>query len=368
MSAMEVLSVNLGERSYDVVVGEEALTRSGERLADLTPRGKAFIAADKAAMEHHGARLLATLEAAGITRVIFQLEGGEAIKSWTHLAALVDWMIEQGMERGDNLIAFGGGTVGDLAGFAVATMKRGCGFIQIPTTLLAQVDSSVGGKTGINTKAGKNLAGAFYQPRLVIADTSLLATLPRRERLAGYAEIVKAGLIADLALFERLEALGADTLSGEPLVKAIAASIAFKARIVEADEREGGVRGLLNLGHTFGHAFEAEAKPGELIHGEAVAVGMVQAFAFSERLGVCVEGAAQRVEAHLQSVGLPFKPDQLAGGPYQGERLLARMAKDKKNSGGSITLILAHGLGKAYIAPGADRDALRTFLIEDLKR
>jgi 3-dehydroquinate synthase len=275
-------------------------------------------------------------------------------------------LLDLNLERSEAVAAFGGGTVGDLTGFAAAIVKRGTRFIQIPTTLLAQVDSSVGGKTGINTRQGKNLIGAFHQPSLVIADTSLLATLPRREVLAGYAEIVKAGLIADRALFDRLEAHGPDALHGAALDQAVADAVAFKARIVAKDEREAGVRALLNLGHTFGHAFEAEAEKGALIHGEAVACGLAMAFRYAVRGGVCSPEHAARVEAHLTAVGLPATPAALPGGPYAADRLLARMADDKKNSGGAITLILARGIGDAYIARDADRDTLAAFLSDEV--
>jgi 3-dehydroquinate synthase len=261
--SLHTVRVDLGARSYDVVIGEGALEASAAALKALCPRGRAVIAADAAALRHHRDRLLAVLESAGLEPVFIEVEGGEGAKSWARLEALVEAMLDANMERGEALIAFGGGTVGDLAGFAAAVMKRGCGFIQIPTTLLAQVVSSVGGKTGINTRRGKNLAGAFHQPALVIADTGLLASLPRREVAAGFAEVVKAGLIADRALFERLEAQGADALEGGALVRAIADAVAFKARIVAEDEFESGRRALLNLGHTFAHAFEAQEGYGD---------------------------------------------------------------------------------------------------------
>ncbi|MEQ8433866.1 MAG: 3-dehydroquinate synthase [Oceanicaulis sp.] len=363
---MITVPVHLGARSYDVLIGAGALEAGAERLPALCPRGRALVAADSTALAHHGERLRAALGQAKLDPVIFEIEGGEAAKSWAGLEALCDQLLDANMERGESLIAFGGGTVGDLAGFASAVTKRGAGFVQIPTTLLAQVDSSVGGKTGINTRAGKSLAGAFHQPGLVIADTGLLVTLPQREVRAGYAEIVKAGLIADADLFDRLEALGADALTGEALDRAIASAVAFKARIVAEDEREGGVRALLNLGHTFGHAFEAEAQKGALVHGEAVAAGLALAFGYSQRLGVCLPGAAQRVCDHLRAVGLPASGRELSGGPYDAARLVARMGSDKKNSGGAITLILAKAVGDAYIAPSADARDLEAFLSEDL--
>ncbi|TRO92653.1 3-dehydroquinate synthase [Glycocaulis profundi] len=360
--SLQTVRVDLGARSYDVVIGDGSLEASAEALKALCPRGRAIVAADAAALGHHRERLLAVLDAAGLEPVLIEIEGGEGAKSWARLEALVEAMLDANMERGEALIAFGGGTVGDLAGFAAAVMKRGCGFIQIPTTLLAQVDSSVGGKTGINTRRGKNLAGAFHQPALVIADTGLLASLPRREVAAGFAEVVKAGLIADRALFERLEAQGADALEGGALVRAIADAVAFKARIVAEDEFESGRRALLNLGHTFAHAFEAEARKGTLIHGEAVACGIVLALKYSARLGHCAADVADRAAAAFRAIGLPAAVSDLPGGPYDAEALASRMGDDKKNEGGAITLILARGVGEAFIARGADRADLIEFL------
>lgn len=367
MSQLITVPVPLGERSYQVVIGEGALEAGMEQLAALCPRGRAFVVADSAALAAHGERLRAGLAAARLEPMIFEVEGGEKAKTWAGVSRLVENLLEAGIERSECLIAFGGGTIGDLAGFAAAITKRGVGFVQIPTTLLAQVDSSVGGKTGINTASGKNLAGAFHQPSLVIADTGLLASLPEREIRAGYAEIVKAGLIADAELFTRLENAGAAALSGEALTRAAADAVAFKARIVAEDEREGGVRALLNLGHTFGHAFEAEAEPGALVHGEAVAAGMSLAFRYSVRLGVCRPEDAGRVDAHLRAVGLPTSGSQLAGGPYQADRLVARMGSDKKNQGGMITLILARAIGEAYITACDDVADLTAFMGEDLR-
>jgi len=368
MSGIKTVPVGLGARSYDVLIGEDALETGAARLPGLCPRGRALIAADASALAAHRPRLEAALGAAGLEPVWIEIKGGEAAKSWTGLQSLVERLLELDMERGESLIAFGGGTVGDLAGFAAAIVKRGAGFVQIPTTLLAQVDSSVGGKTGINTRRGKNLAGAFHQPSLVIADTGFLATLPVREMRAGYAEIVKAGLIAERALFERLERQGAQALEGGALAASIAAAVAFKADIVARDERESGVRALLNLGHTFAHAFEAEAGAGALIHGEAVAAGLALAFLYSVRLGHCAPEEAGRVAAHLEAVGLPSRPAALAGGPYNASGLVERMGADKKNAGGAITLVLARSIGDAFIMPGADRADLLDFLSEELER
>ncbi|MCC5995814.1 MAG: 3-dehydroquinate synthase [Oceanicaulis sp.] len=360
--------VALGARSYDVLIGADALEAGAARLPAFCPRGRALIAADRAAFAAHGERLLAAVKAAGLTPLVREIEGGESAKTWAGLEALTGWMLDQNMERGEALIAFGGGTVGDLAGFAAAVMKRGCAFVQIPTTLLAQVDSSVGGKTGINTRQGKNLAGAFHQPALVIADTGVLATLPAREIRAGYAEVVKAGLIAGADLFARLEALGPQALDGPDLVRAIADAVAFKARIVAEDERERGVRALLNLGHTFAHAFEAEARKGELIHGEAVAAGLVLAFRYAVRRGLCPPADAARAEAHIAAAGLPARIADLPGGPYDAARLVGRMGSDKKNAGGAITLVLARAIGAAELAPGADPADLTAFLAQEIVR
>lgn len=368
MTDHRIVSVELGTRSYDVVVGDGALKAYGNRIAALCPNGRAIVVADEATLADHGETLRSTLEAAGLTLELISLTGGEAAKSWDGVRSLTDRLLELGMERGESLIAFGGGTIGDLAGFASAITKRGTGFIQIPTTLLAQVDSSVGGKTGINTSAGKNLVGAFHQPGLVIADTRLLTSLPVRELRAGYAEILKAGLIGDARFFARLEAAGTHGLSGTGLVDAIADAVAFKARIVAEDEREGGRRALLNLGHTFGHAFEAEATRGAIVHGEAVAVGMVLAFDYSVRLGQCSKEDADHARKAIAAAGLPTTPAELGGGPYRAEALVARMASDKKNTGGAITLILARAIGETYIAPHADRSDLTEFLKEELER
>ena len=358
--------VALGERAYDVLVGEGALSAGLARLAPFCPRARAIMCVDAAVWRLHGDRLRAGLDQAGLRLELIEVEGGERAKRWDALQALSERMLDLNMERGESLIAVGGGTVGDLAGFAAAIVKRGVGFVQIPTTLLAQVDSSVGGKTAINTRHGKNLIGVFHQPSLVIADPSLLSSLPVRELKAGYAEIVKAGLIGAPDLFDRLEALGSAALSGAALTEAVADAVAFKARIVAEDEREAGARALLNLGHTFAHAFEAEAAPGALIHGEAVACGLALAFRYSASLGVCAPEDARRVSAHLAAVGLPTGAADLSGGPYRADRLLERMGSDKKNVGGAITLILARKIGEVYIARDAEPARLRTFLNDEV--
>ncbi|WP_291845427.1 3-dehydroquinate synthase [Maricaulis sp.] len=362
MSEIMRVNVGLGERSYDVLVGAGALTAAAPELVRHFPRGRAILITDRHVAGLHLERVSETLAAHGLEVEPVIVEPGETSKSWAGLARVVDALLDHNIERAEAVIALGGGVIGDLTGFAAAITKRGIDFIQIPTTLLAQVDSSVGGKTGINTTHGKNFAGAFHQPRLVIADRDLLATLPLRERRAGYAEIVKAALIGDAALFEQLEAAGADGLDGAGLDAAVAAAIAFKARIVAEDEREGGVRALLNLGHTFGHAFEADAPKDVIRHGEAVAAGIALAFAYSAHRGVCSAGDAARVEAHLRAVGLPASAAELAHTDWQASSLVSRMRDDKKNMDGRITLILARGIGAAYIDRAADEADLLSFM------
>nr|WP_238934598.1 3-dehydroquinate synthase [Maricaulis parjimensis] len=354
--------VGLGDRSYDVLVGAGALDSALNRLPALFPRRRAIIVTDKHVADHHLGTVSEKLAGAGLVPHPVIVEPGETAKSWDGLRHVVDALLDLNIERSECVIALGGGVVGDLTGFAASITKRGVGFIQIPTTLLAQVDSSVGGKTGINTDHGKNFAGTFHQPKLVIADMDLLTTLPRREQLAGYAEIVKAALIGDAPLFDALEADGADVMEGEALSRAVAAAVAFKARIVAEDEREAGVRALLNLGHTFGHAFEAEAPKNAIRHGEAVAAGLGLAFAYSAHRGICPKADADRVAKHLETVGLPHGATSLAWTDWDASRLIARMRDDKKNQDGRITLILARGIGDAYIDRDTDETDLTRFL------
>lgn len=362
MNGLFSIPVEAFSGAYEVRIGARALEACVSDLARLCPQGRAIIVADAAALAAHRARLETVLGEAGLAADFIVLAGGEGVKSWEALRELVDALLERQMARSESLIAFGGGTVGDLAGFAAAIMKRGCGFIQMPTTLLAQVDSSVGGKTGINTRHGKNLVGSFYQPGLVIADSGFLTSLPRRELAAGYAEIVKAGLIADRQLFDRLDRVEGDPLSLEGLVPFIADAVRFKARIVAEDEREAGVRALLNLGHTFAHAFEAEAAKGALIHGEAVSCGIILALKFSAAEGLCSADAASRAAAVLERAGLPVTVRDLPGGPYDAAALTARMGQDKKNAGAGITLILARAIGEAFVSPGHAPAQIEAFL------
>jgi 3-dehydroquinate synthase len=345
------VQVALGARSYDVEIGSGLLAAAGERIASLT-RGRPVAIVTDENVTDHLRTLTASLDAAGVNSRALVLAPGEGSKNWQTLSRVCDWLLECGVERGDHVVALGGGVIGDLAGFASAILKRGTRFVQIPTTLLAQVDSSVGGKTGINTDAGKNLIGAFHQPSLVIIDPDVLGTLPQRELAAGYAEVVKYGLIDDAAFFAWCEANGAALLAGDGAARehAIAHAVAAKARIVAADEHEtNGTRALLNLGHTFGHALEAEARfDGSLNHGEAVAAGIALAFRFSAARGLCPEGDAKRVAAHFRAVGLP---DGLASARItaSGARLVEHMRHDKKMEGGTLPFLLARGIGRTYL-------------------
>ena len=365
----ETVPVALGRRSYDIVIGEGLLAEAGQRIKALLRRPLTAIVTDENVARHHLGTLRAALAAQGIKAREIILPAGEKTKSFTHLADVCDGLLAGGIERSDAVIAFGGGVIGDLTGFAAAILRRGVNYIQIPTTLLSQVDSSVGGKTGINSQFGKNLIGAFHQPIAVLADIHLLDTLPKRELAAGYAEVAKYGLLGDASFFEWLEApaiLRGDT---QARIHAIRRSCQMKAEIVAEDETETGVRALLNLGHTFGHALEAATGYSQrLLHGEGVAIGMAQAFRFSERRGLCPQGSAARVAKHLQSAGLPVHPSQIPGELPPGARLVEIMRQDKKAQAGALTFILAHDIGKAFVArdvPGADVEA---FLTEDMAK
>ena len=365
---MKTVTVGLGARAYEVAIGPGLIDRAGERLAPFLPRKRTVVVTDQTVADHHGERLAAALEAGGIAVDMVVVPPGEETKSFDGLASLLDRLLTLGLDRGDVVTAFGGGVVGDLAGFAAAIYKRGIDFVQIPTTLLAQVDSSVGGKTAIDTPRGKNLIGAFHQPRLVLADLDALASLPARERRAGYAEVIKYGLLGDFAFFEWLEAHGAEVLALEraPLAVAVARSVEMKAEIVAEDEREAGRRALLNLGHTFAHALEAETGYGAaLLHGEAVAAGCAMAFRFSAALGLCSGQDAGRAEAGIAAAGLPVRMDQVSGFPFAADRLVAHMGQDKKAEAGGLTFILAKGIGEAFVAKGVDRTALQSFLLAE---
>ncbi|HEX2816996.1 MAG TPA: 3-dehydroquinate synthase [Phenylobacterium sp.] len=359
------IGVGLGARSYEVRVGPGLIDQAGEAMAPLLKRRRTAIVSDETVWGLHGVRLNAALARAEITASPVIVAPGEQTKSFAGLAEVTDRLLALELDRGDVITAFGGGVVGDLAGFAAAIYKRGIDFVQIPTTLLAQVDSSVGGKTAIDVAAGKNLVGAFHQPRLVLADLDVLSTLPEREMRAGYAEVIKYGLLGDFGFFEWLEAHGGEVLAREPaaLAEAVARSVVMKAAIVAKDETEQGRRALLNLGHTFGHALEAETGYGAaLLHGEAVAAGMALAFRFSAAQGLCPTQDARRATAGIAAVGLPTTLAEVAGHPFDAQRLVRHMAQDKKAEGGKLTFILARGLGDAFVARDVDAAAVTAFL------
>ena len=345
--------VELGARSYDILVGRGLLGRAGQVVAERFPGRRCFIVTDANVARALLAPLEGALARVGVNATSIVLDAGEPTKDFGHLEALVEQLLESRIERSSVLIALGGGVIGDLVGFAASIVLRGIDFVQLPTTLLAQVDSSVGGKTAINSRHGKNLIGSFHQPRLVLIDTDALDTLPRRELLAGYAEVVKYGLIDDPAFFAWLEANGAALLAGDHAARrhAVITSCTAKARIVAADEREIGVRALLNLGHTFAHALEAETGYGAaLLHGEAVGAGLGLAFALSSRLGLCAATDVERVTRHLASSGLPTAVADLPAREWRAARLIEHMAHDKKVRDGRITFVLARGIGKAFVA------------------
>ncbi len=357
-----------GARAYEVVIGPGLIDGAGAWLAPLLPRGRTAVVTDRHVAERHGERLAAALRSAGVAVEMIALPPGEETKSFAGLQDLIERLLALRLDRGDRIVAFGGGVVGDLAGFAAAVYKRGIDFIQVPTTLLAQVDSSVGGKTAIDVAAGKNLVGAFHQPLAVLADLDVLATLSPREMRAGYAEVLKYGLLGDATFFTWLEGNGAAVLAREPaaLAHAVARSVQMKAQIVADDEREGGRRALLNLGHTFAHALESETGFGTgLLHGEAVGVGCALAFRFSAELGLCAADDAARVEAAIAGAGLPTRLHTLAGAPFNAGRLLGHMAQDKKAQGGGLVLVLARGIGQAFVETEVDAAALQAFLLRE---
>ncbi len=367
---LKIVRVELGERGYDILIGKGAIKDAGKRIATLVPGARAVIITDGRVARLHLDALEASLTAAGIESFAAIVPPGETSKSWHGVQSVTDAILGGRLERGDVVIALGGGVIGDLAGFAAAIARRGMRFVQVPTTLLAQVDSSVGGKTGINTEHGKNLVGAFHQPILVVADTDTLDTLPDREMKAGYAEVVKYGLIDDRDFFEWLEGKASGLLAGDDALRseAIARSCAAKARVVAQDEREGGRRALLNLGHTFGHALEVLCgyDPAKLVHGEGVAIGMVLAHRFSHHLGHCSGQDVQRVVAHLEAVGLPTDISAIEGFRPTLDELVDAMKQDKKVSRGALTFILTRGIGQSFIAKDVPEDQLRNFLSSTL--
>lgn len=362
---IRTIPVGLGERAYEVLIGRGLIAEAGRRIRPFLKRDRVAVVSDEIVWALHGDALTSAMATAGIKVSPIIVPPGEQTKSFEGLADVSDRLLALELDRGDLIVAFGGGVVGDLAGFAAAIYKRGIDFVQIPTTLLAQVDSSVGGKTAIDTPRGKNLVGAFHQPRLVLADLDVLSTLPDREMRAGYAEVIKYGLLGDFGFFEWLEAHAAGVLAREPeaLLHAVARSVEMKAEIVIEDEKEAGRRALLNLGHTFGHALEAETGFGEsLLHGEAVAAGSAIAFRFSAAQGLCEAQDARRAEAAIAAAGLPTRMAEVTRTPFAADALVRHMTQDKKAEGGRLTFILARALGDAFVAKDVDAKAVANFL------
>ena len=374
--SLDVVHVELGVRSYDVVIGAGVAVDAARRIVAVCGPARCVIVTDRNVADRgHLAALEQALRPTVPVLGSIVLPAGETTKSFTALGRLSEDLLRTGLERRDVVIALGGGVIGDLAGFAAGILRRGVRFIQIPTSLLAQVDSSVGGKTGINTPQGKNLIGAFHQPSLVLADIDLLATLPDREMRAGYGEVVKYGLLGDAAFFDWLEINGRSVLARDPvaLASAVTRCVQMKADIVQRDETEQGDRMLLNLGHTFGHAFEAWAGFSDrLLHGEAVGLGTALAFRFSQELGHCPPGTAERVERHLTTIGLPTRVHDIPGnGPTDTRphltEIMSLMRQDKKVRDGQLTLILAHGIGQAFVSRDVPHARVERFLAAELQ-
>ena len=368
---MHNVPVRLAERSYDISIGQNLIANAGSLIAPMLKRPYVVIVTDENVAKAHLENLKNSLANSGIETKSISLPAGETTKSYKYLAELCDGLLAAGVERRDAVIALGGGVIGDLTGFAASILRRGVSFIQIPTSLLAQVDSSVGGKTGINSPLGKNLIGAFHQPIAVLADLDVLNTLPKRQRAAGYAEVAKYGLLGDADFFEWLDANVETIIKGgndvSALAHAVQTSCAMKARIVAEDETETGVRALLNLGHTFGHALEAATGYSDrLLHGEGVSIGMVQAFKFSEHLGHCAKGTNERVIEHLKRAGLPTHSSEISGILPPKEKLVELMRQDKKAVGGKLTFILAKSIGETFIAKGVAESDVLAFLERDL--
>ena len=364
-----IVPVALAERAYDIVIGRGVIATLGTRIKTLRPNTKVAIVTDATVAKHHLAAVEDFLKSSGIAHSAIVVAAGEGSKNYATFETVCEAIIAARIERNDLVVALGGGVIGDLAGFAAASVRRGLDFVQVPTSLLAQVDSSVGGKTGINSRQGKNLVGAFHQPILVIADTAMLDTLSPREFRAGYGEVAKYGLLGDADFFAWLETNWRDVYAGgSAREQAIAMCCRAKAAIVACDERETGDRALLNLGHTFGHAFEAGCGYSQrLLHGEAVALGCVLAFEFSQAQGLVGGNSVARVRAHLADVGLPTKPGDVAGGVPDADRLMDLIAQDKKVKRGKLTFILARGIGEAFVAGDVDPAAVRAFLQERIE-
>jgi len=366
---INTVPVALGQRSYDVRIGEGLIDGAGAAILPLLTRRKVAVITDETVAATHLMQLGASLATQGIAMTALALPPGEQTKGWAQFVRACEWLLEQKIERRDVVVAFGGGVVGDLVGFAAAVLRRGVRFVQLPTTLLAQVDSSVGGKTGINTPQGKNLIGAFHQPSLVLADIGVLSTLPPRDFLAGYGEVVKYGLLGDADFFDWLETHGPAMAAGDTAARlhAVTRSVEMKAGIVSRDETEEGERALLNLGHTFCHALEKATGYGDrLLHGEGVAIGCALAFELSQRLGLCSQEAPSRVRAHLRAMGMKTDLADIQGDLPGAEALLALMGQDKKVVDGKLRFILARGIGEAFVADDVPPGLVRRLLDDAL--
>lgn len=366
----QTVRVDLAERGYDILIGRNVLDGAGAQIAEMTRRKHVTIITDKNVASLHLDALQSSLTAAGLTNAALTLPAGETTKSWVYLEQSVEWLLAQKVERGDVVIAFGGGVIGDLAGFAAAILRRGVRFVQIPTSLLAQVDSSVGGKTGINSPLGKNLIGAFHQPSLVLADTALLDTLTPRDFLSGYGEVVKYGLLGDAVFFDWLEKHGPALAKGDAdaRIAAVAKSCQMKADIVQRDETEQGDRALLNLGHTFCHALEAATlyDANRLVHGEGVAIGCALAFEVSSRSGLCSQEDPSRVRAHLADMGMKVDLADIPGALPNAEALFDLMGQDKKVKDGQTNFVMARGIGDAFVTAEIDPAVVLSVLRDGL--
>lgn len=368
--SLDTVNVALGARSYEVRIGQGLIAQAGKQIAPTLRRKKVAVITDDTVAALHLMALAKSFEAEGIVMTALTIPPGESSKGWAQLARCTEWLLDQKIERRDMIVAFGGGVVGDLVGFAAAILRRGVRFVQIPTTLLAQVDSSVGGKTGINTAQGKNLVGAFHQPSLVLADIDVLSTLPERDFLAGYGEVVKYGLLGDAAFFEWLEKNGPAMAAGDATLRqyAVNRSVEMKAGIVSRDETEEGERALLNLGHTFCHALEkATGYSDRLLHGEGVAIGCALAFELSQRLGLCSQEAPSRVRAHLRAMGTKVDIADISGDLPDAEVLLGLMGQDKKVVDGRLRFVLARSIGDAFVAEDVPPDLVKALLSEALQ-
>ncbi|MGB3246470.1 MAG: 3-dehydroquinate synthase [Sulfitobacter sp.] len=366
---LKTVKVDLPGRAYEVRIGPDLLQQAGVHIAPLLHRPQVVVISDETVADLHLETLREGLAAQGITLQALRLPAGESTKSWAHLQNAVEWLLDQKVERRDVVIALGGGVIGDLVGFAAAIMRRGVRFVQLPTSLLAQVDSSVGGKTGINARQGKNLIGAFHQPALVLADTAVLGTLTPRDFIAGYGEVVKYGLLGDAEFFEWLEVNGTNLATGDMAarVEAVRHSVQMKADIVMRDETEQGERALLNLGHTFCHVLEAATGYSDrLLHGEGVSIGCALAFELSARLGLCAQEAPSRVREHLRGMGMKTDLSDIAGNLPDAQTLLDLMGQDKKVVDGQLRFILARGIGEAFVTGDVPRDAVLGLLQDAL--